>query len=300
MRKLVSLLVIALLIAMAAACTTSGASTSPNASGGDFSPSARANGHHTVTADPKTPILKITNSGGLAPPGYQLTEVPIFALYGDGCVIVRGAVDAMYPGPLLPNLRELRVTPDDIQKILAAAETAGLLGPDASYEQPGIADAETVVFRTTAGGATHVVDAYALSEAVGGPAGPDEAARTKLRDFEAHILNLAGLLGRAINDASYQPTSMRVFAQSASATTQSGLTPQEPAWPLTQDPAIAGQPSIVPGVRCIAIDGEDLASFMEAAKTARSNTVWTAHSGRYSVTVRPLYPDESGCPSMAD
>jgi hypothetical protein len=293
-------LAIALLIAMAAACTTSGASNSPSTSGGGSSPSARSNGHYTVTADPKAPILKITNSGGLTPPGYQFTAVPIFALYGDGRVIVRGTVDAMYPGPLLPNLRELRVTPDDIQEILTAADAAGLLGPNASYEQPGIADAETVVFRTTADGATHVVDAYALSEGVGGPAGPDEAARTKLRDFEAKILNLAGLLGRAINDASYQPTSMRVFAQVAPVTTESGLTPQELVWPIAQDPATAGQPSIVPSVRCIAIDGEDLASFMEAAQTAGSNTVWTAHSGRYSVTVRPLYPDESGCPSMTD
>jgi hypothetical protein len=300
MRKLVSLLATALLIAIVAACTTSGASNSPSTSIGDSSPSSRANGHYTVTSDAKAPILKVTNSGGLTPPGYQLTAVPIFALYGDGRVIVRGAVDAMYPGPLLPNLRELRVTADDIQEILTAADAAGLLGPDASYEQPGIADAETVVFRTTADGATHVVDAYALSEGVGDQAGRDEAAQTKLRDFEAHILNLTGLLGRAITDTAYRPSSVRVFAQDASATTQSGLTPQELAWPIAQDPATAGQPSIVAGVRCIAIDREDLASFMEAAKTARSNTVWTAHSGRYSVTVRPLYPDESGCPSMAD
>jgi len=39
-------------------------------------------------------------------------------------VIVGGPVIEIYPAPLLPNLRLLRVTSDEIQKILTAADNA--------------------------------------------------------------------------------------------------------------------------------------------------------------------------------
>ncbi|HEX7490610.1 MAG TPA: hypothetical protein VF337_02775 [Candidatus Limnocylindrales bacterium] len=92
------------------------------------------------------------------------------------------------------------------------------------------------------------------------------------------------------------PVSMRLFAGPAATEDAPSPTPQELNWPIAADPLGAGQPSNGPGVRCIVIDGADLAAFTVAAAAANANTVWTATSGRYSVSVRPLYPDESGCP----
>jgi hypothetical protein len=91
----------------------------------------------------------------------------------------------------------------------------------------------------------------------------------------------------------------RIYTTIAATLDYAGPSPQELVWPIAADPSAAGQPSNVPGLLCMAIDGVDLAAFMKAAATARANTVWTARSIRYAVSVRPFYPDESGCTTAA-
>jgi hypothetical protein len=63
---------------------------------------------------------------------------------------------------VLPNLRQVRVTPAEIQKILAAADQAGLLGPDANFNATDIFDASSTSFTTIVDGKTHTIGAYAL------------------------------------------------------------------------------------------------------------------------------------------
>jgi hypothetical protein len=121
--------------------------------------------------------------------------------------------------------------------------------------------------------------------------------------FQDHLANLTGFLGRQMNDEAYEPTSVRVFAGPAVETPSAGITPQVVDWPLSLDPATAGQPATLGNLngntRCIALTGTDLAAFLAVARTANSATIWKAASGRYAVSVRPLYPEESGCPSTA-
>ncbi len=288
MRKLLSLVSIVL---VAGACSAGDPSNAPAASG-TVGPAAR----YSVQTGSNNLILRMANEGGFVAPGYLLTATPQFALYGDGTIIVPGPVVQMYPGPLLPNLRLLQVTPDEIQKLLAAADADGLLGPDASYDATNVADAGTTVFTTTVNGATHVISAYALmAEAVSG--NPTvTAARNKLLDFQAKLENLGGFLGHSPPDAgTYDAKALRVFTSPASAAGQAGVRPQVVTWPLVQDPATAGKSTTASDTRCIAISGADLASFLSVAQTANATTIWTAPSGRYNVSVRPLYPDESGC-----
>ena len=293
MRKLLSILAIPVL---AAACTAAGSTGAPGTSGAPGT-GGPAGHHYTVETAPDKQILRLTNEGGFVAPGYLLTAVPQFALFGDGRVVVPGPVDAMYPGPLLPNLRQIHITGDEIQKIVAAADAAGLLGPNANYNATNIADAGTAVFTTTVDGRTHVISAYALFESGTTDDQTATAARAKLLDFQDKILDLSKFLGRTIGDEAYQPTAMRIFARLASAD-QSGLTPQVVNWPLAKDPMTAGQPTTTaPDTRCLAIDGADLTTFLTIANTANAITVWVAPSGRLNISVRPLYPNESGCAS---
>jgi hypothetical protein len=244
-------------------------------------------------------VLRIATEGGFIAPSADLTRVPAFALYGDGTLIVPGPVDSIYPGPLLPNLRRAQVTPAEIQKILAAADAAGLMGADTSYANPGVVDAGTTVFTTIVAGKTHRISAYALG--VGMPvAGGGAAAPQQLADFAASMDDLATFLGRPLpEDRSYAPAAVNVFAGIAAAADPTAPASQVVAWPLTIDPGTAGQPAPSQGLRCISIRGSDLASFLAVAATARSNAIWTAPSGRYSLSVRPLYPEESGCVASA-
>ena len=127
MRRLLPLLGAGLLLA--AACTVASVgsptpSTAPTATP-TAAPTAAAG--YSVATGPNNLILRIATGGGFVAPSYMLTAVPGFALYGDGRIIVPGPVTAIYPAPLLPNLRIISVTPAEIQKIVAAADAAGLL-----------------------------------------------------------------------------------------------------------------------------------------------------------------------------
>jgi hypothetical protein len=252
-----------------------------------------------VATQPDKLILRIATGGGFVAPGYLLSAVPEFALYGDGRIVVPGPVAEIYPGPLLPNLLVERVTPTEIQKIVAAADGAGLLGPDASFDAVGIADASTTVFTTVVDGRAHRISAYALSESGGrGPTGDPtvEAARAKLAQFWTQMSDLSTFLGRPVSDTeAYVPTGMRVFLGDAGPADPAQPTAQVVAWPLTADPAQVGQPTAVQGTVCVALTGADLSIFLGVARTANAAAVWTYGSARYAVTVRPLYPNESGC-----
>ncbi len=290
MRRLLSVLAAGLLVAACTGSGGAGSSTSPDAS-------ATPKSHYDVATGPDQLLMKMTTGGGLAPIQYLLTHMPSFALYGDGRIIVAGPQIEIYPGPLLPNLRVIRVTPDEIQKIMAAADNAGLLGPDASYDATGIFDGPTTTFVTIVGGKTHRISAYALGidAPVDDPA--VEAARARLTVYADAIAELSTLLGRQVSDAeAYEPMAMRVFAAVADETQdQAGLVRQVVDWPLTMNPATAGEPAMNQNYRCLALTGADLAAFLAVAKTANTLTIWKTATGRYTVMVRPLYPDESGC-----
>ncbi len=298
MRKRISILAICLVAGACASPAPSGSMPTPRA--GSPSP-AQSSGpsstpKYAVEIGPDKLILRIADEGGFVPAGYQLTRLPEFALCGDGSVIVAGPLDATYPRLLLPDLRLLHVSPAEIQSILAAADEAGLLGPDASYDVGGVADAGTSVFTTTVAGVTHVVSAYALglSEDLGTPQDV-AAARSKLEAFQKQMLDLSTFLGRPVDGAeAYQPTVMRVFTTPAQTPNSAGPSARFVAWPIGIDPA-SGMKTAIEGVLCIAVTGADLTAFTAAARNADVVTVWTAPSGRYTISVRPLYPDESGC-----
>jgi hypothetical protein len=286
MRKLISILAIPLVVA---ACTGSATGTAPGpATGpasGALSPSVAP--HYQIATGSDNLILQISSEGGFISPSFQFTRTPLLALYGDGRVIVPGPVDAASPGPLLPNLRQQHIKPAEIQTILAAADAAGLLGPNATYGGPGMPDAPNTVFRTTVAGVTHLINA----------SGTGVEAQTKLGAFENSVLGLSGLLGRTVaDDGPYQPAGFDVFSSVAS---QPDATAPVVTWPLSADLATAGGPTLIDGVRCLAVKGADLTAFLGVAQTASSGTVWRAPSGEYSISVRPLYPEESGCPATA-
>jgi hypothetical protein len=296
MRGFLSILAAGVLVA---GCTAAGdGSGGPSGTAGSNSPSpvpAYAYDH-----SPTALLLRIDSGGGLVPIDFFLDHLPRLSLYGDGTIVFPGAVDTIYPSPLLRNLRAVQATPAEVGRILAAADAAGLLGPDADYTVGGIMDAPTTTFTVFVAGRRHVVSAYALG--IDGPAGADPAvtaARARLLEFGALLADLGKFLGRDISAAgAYAPTSMRVFTAAYDpATDGAGVTRQELAWPLTVDPGSGGELAGAGAYRCLALTGSDLAAFMTAAATANALTIWKAASGRYTTLVRPNLPDESGCGS---
>jgi len=278
--------------------STSCAKASNNRPGGRPSGGSSPMPHPTA---PNDLVLRVETGGGLLSPASALSRVPEFSLYGDGRVITEGAQIQIYPGPALPNLRVTPVSKEAVSAILRAAGSAGLLGPDRRYAMAPVADAPTTTFTVVAGGRRHVTSVYALGFDV--PAGQvpadERRARVALAAFRTKLSSLgswlpAGSIGR---DQAFDPTGIRVFVSRGGPPAQPGLERRAVAWPLATPLADFGHPlSDWPDLRCGTVAGSDLARLLADAQRADQLTPWRSGGATYTLTFRPLLPDESGCP----
>jgi hypothetical protein len=219
----------------------------------------------------------------------------MFALYADGRLIVPGPQIEIYPGPALPNLQMRTVSSEGIRAIVAAAQAAGLLGPDRRYDAIRVADAPTTTFTLEAAGARHVVSVQALGiePAQGGT--PEETdARKKLEDLQSKLTDLqswlpAGSLGP---EEPFATDELRVYVFRYQP--PQDLMEKTIDWPLGSfqgfDP-LTGNAEI----RCGAVSGSGLKAVLTAAGQANELTPWGADGERWTLVFRPLLPDESDC-----
>lgn len=275
-------------------------STSPRATGTP-GPSA-AIAHLSGATDL---VLRIDTGGGLVPIGFFLTHLPAVSVYGDGRVVTQGPQIEIYPGPALPNLQASRISEAGLQRILGAARDAGLLGPDATYPYPGIMDAATTTFVVGADGATHSTSAYALGigqDAVG--ITPREAAlRAKLAAFSGQMGDLSAWLSSDVvaAEAPFAFETVRILVTPGEpTTTDAGITPTVVDWPLAEPLASAGVPLEgigQPGTRCVLVTGDDLATVRPLLEAANQLTYLRSAGSTWAMSLRPLLPDEVGCPT---
>jgi hypothetical protein len=250
-------------------------------------------------------VLRLRHVGGFVPASFHFSQTPVVAVYGDGTVIVPGPVPAIYPGPALPNLQKATISEAGLQKLLEAARDAGLLGPDAHYDLGGIMDASTAEFTVNAGGAVHTVSAYALMEGTDVPQGTDPAvvaARAKLATFQSLLTSLEGVLGAEISAwEPYEAEAVQLLVTSGAPQNDQGLAQEQIAWPL--DPPLAGfgetHADLFQGERCGVVTGEDLEALRPLFAKANTLTPWTDDDAAFGIMIRPLLPDETGCPPAA-
>ncbi len=248
-------------------------------------------------------VLRYETVGGFAPQEFFLSRFPTISVYGDGTVITEGPQIAIYPGPALPNLIATKITAAGLQRLLALAADAGLLGPDAQYDAIGIADAGTARFTVVTDGQRHTISAYALQESQ--DRGLDRAVaaqRARLRAFVSRLGDLRGSLGpgQVGAEVPYRFTAVRLFVQPAVAPAD-GLVQPVVAWPLATPLASFGE-SIQPGegnaLRCGVVSGSELEMLRPLLTKANQATRWQSDGRNFSLTPRVLLPDESGCPGV--
>jgi hypothetical protein len=278
-------------LALLAVLVSSCADPSP----GDGSP-APAISHGTAADDL---VLRWGYEGGFTPPEYQLTNLPVFSLYGDGTIVRPGPQIEIYPGPALPALEVVRVDEAGVQAILEAAFDADLdtVGDLTDMGSVGVADAPETVFTLGAGGVDRSVRVYALAEAGGQfPGMPDEefAAREALLGLVEDLSSLETWLPEGSFSAStvYEAPGVRAFI--AAYTGQADLPQEAMEWPLGIPLRGAGVDAGA-GFRCLAVTGEDWPALAPTVRQANQLTPWTSGGRRFSVSFRPLLPDENDC-----
>ena len=300
------------------ASPTTGASVSPSPSAAP-SPSAtppssatpRSTAPITYATGATDLVIRAASGGGLLPLEMRVTEMPDLSLFGDGSAI-RVAAQGWGPDePLLPKLVVATVTPEGMARILAAARDVGLLGSDRHYEMRDVYDLWTTWFLVVADGQTHQVSAYALgfSEEDRFAPAEDLPARHALADFFGRIHGLRDWLGAdtVSADEPYVPRRLRVFLtpdleRPAPGGSSVPVTPAPGqdvrAWPLATAPgsfgALAGA-SWAPW-RCGVLETAEAAPF--AFGTATNATRWAQGGVLYRLAIRPLLPDEEGCPDL--
>lgn len=234
-------------------------------------------------------ILRTRLTGGLAGLGGPGT-VPDFSLYADGRAIVPDAAAGAEPGAGAGGLREHRLTPAALRRLLQDARAAGL-DRSRTLDQPGVADAFTLEI-TFGSARTRIVMA--------GSGETDPAVR-----FSRERLNPANWAAADLAGAArpYEVQRLAALAyEDRSANGQAGSRADgQPdgqsvtRWPL--GPIGAGTPTV--GGHCVVVGGHDLATVSRLSRAARPGTRWLSGGRLYSIRFRPLLPDESTCADLA-
>jgi hypothetical protein len=244
------------------------------------------------------PVLQVRQSGGFVPASTQVTRIPTVSVYDDGRVITQGPQILIYPPPALPNLQVQQISPTAVDALVDKAVAAGVKS-GADLGRPPVADVPTTRFTAVTDAGPQTVDVVGLAEVTAGQPGltdAQRAARTKLATLLRQLTtDLSTTVGSAVPAAvSYVPAALAVvvrpYTASADAATSAG---PAVAWP---GPALPGEP-LGDGVElgCVAVTGAQVAPLMAAAAKANGTTAWSSGSKQWSVTFRPLLPDENSC-----
>jgi hypothetical protein len=259
-----------------------------------------------TTADPASAapeadeaVIQVTYVGGFTTPAMNLSRLPLLTVYGDGRVITQGAQIAIYPAPALPSIEQRRIERADIDRLVRLALDAGVGHEDLDLGTPPIADAASTRFTVRTNAAVRELEVYALEETEASQLTEDQqAARQRLRELLASLTDPEAVLGAgSVQDSEqYAPEALAAVVEPW-VDPGDAMTQPEVAWP---GPALPGQPlDEALGLTCVDVTGDDVGAVLDAAAGASSATPWTSGGQRWTVTLRPLLPDESGCADLA-
>jgi hypothetical protein len=241
--------------------------------------------------------VRVENNGGTiaGPAPWPL----IVSVYGDGRVIVQRMQRETFPLPALPDVQVQRISTADVRRLVQRALDAGVAAePDVG--KPARSDSATTRFLVSTKDGLEKLAVYDLEYL------PDKgrnrftkeqlAARSALRGLYAELTDLTATLGSDAVSApvAYAPESIvATVSPWEPPRTDTGPDP-EIAWP---GPVLPGQPLATrPDVGCVVVTGTATAAVLAAGAKATSNTPWTSGSGRWTVRLRPVLPDEKPCP----
>jgi hypothetical protein len=245
-------------------------------------------------------VLRIESTGGFVTPETIATRLPSVTVYGDGRILTEGPVPLLYPGPALPNIQVGTLSPEEVTRLLDRAREAGV-GTAADLGTPNITDVPATRFTLRGPTGSEQTEVAALD--AGGPdsglTAEQQAAREKLRTFAQSVTDAPDSSGAAATPAETTPYVPTALAALARPFTADEAAPKQPeiAWPGPElpGPALGSTGDL----HCVTVTGPALTKVLDAAAKANAATGWTSQGKTWTLTLRPLLPDETDCADLA-
>jgi hypothetical protein len=270
-------------------------STDPPASDGATDPPATDAPiiDHPTGADDV--VIRLGYEGGFVPMGTAFVNLPTLLVSGDGKVYTQGAMTMEYPGRLLAPMVVRTITPAAIQKLLAAADEAGLFAtptPDYSAEM-NVADAPNTVVVINAGGSSYTHSAYALGfgiDAQGNSVPEASPARAALHGYALLLGDLSVAVGAAElgPESIVEPSEYRLQAM---ATPEADLAGIDPAPTIVEWPASTGV-DLATAAECARLSATAAGSVFA---DANSNTFFRQGESLFRISVAGVLPGDPSC-----
>ncbi len=295
--------VLAAITMLAAGCAGAGtpaATSTPAASSSAPLPSPTAVPvPSTVPAGSAHVIISASTTQALAPQ-HTFAQEPIVAITDDGRAIRPGPQDAIYPGPLLPNLQQRAISKAGVDRLRDAARAAGLLGTATDFGggavAPGGVTARLII---VADGTTHELigsptTPAACTAAQAGCAMPQAGTPAAFAWYWGGLQDLEGWLGADV--ASESPYVAEAYALLVGPPPDALAGAIVMTWPLPGLPlATLGSAGPLSGWRCATISGADASAARPSLAKANALTPWVdspTQNATRSLIVRPLMPGE--------
>jgi hypothetical protein len=285
------------LILVLVACSAASPSPSPS---GSPPPTSTPSVSPSPSASPAaTLVLRVTTEGGFIGPAANLAALPEVSVYSDGRILTPGAIDAIYPGPLLTPVSVRSVGAAGAAAIAAAIQAAGLDKPGSGPTGGVPGDTGTTVFQYIVNGASITNRLVLGGGGPGRPGGvgspdPQAAAASELLTRLMDPNETWG--GKAGSTTTLTPTAFRIYVAPGAPVGDASTTEPTVAWPLAMPLDEFGVPAVpdrgIAGLRQGAPFGADATTL--APIFARSNALTPFSSGGklYTLYVRALLPDE--------
>jgi hypothetical protein len=244
-------------------------------------------------------ILRVTSEGGFINPAATLAALPLVSVYADGRILTPGAIDTIYPGPLVLPVAVRDVGTVGAEAIVAAIRAAGLDQP--GLDDGGVAvDTGSTVFSVNLDGSV-VTNRLVLGGASGpgGPglpgAGSPDPVVSAVEDLLSRLSDPAETWGSAsMTSGTLVPTAYRVFV--APGAPAGDLTEPALDWPLATPLADFGVPAVpdrgIAGLRQGALLGDDAVAATAIFSGATAISPFRSEGSLFTLYVRPLLPDE--------
>lgn len=240
--------------------------------------------------------LRVTTVQAL-PPAATFGWGPSVLVTLDGRVLSAGAVEAIFPGPLVNPVIERRITVAGWAKIIAAARAAGLLTGQRDFTggqlPPG---SQATRLEIVADARIHDLtgDASRIMVCITTPCDPQPGSPEAFGGFVSRLTDLGSLLGGDLGpEQRHVPSGYAVLV--GPRPDDQGLAQPPLNWPFEAGFARFGK-ALADGSagRCGTLTGDDAASIRGAFDAATQITAWRdpVDGSFHGLVVRPLLPGD--------